>query len=338
MDDMLPPVQAPSAGFLLQLFLIPMIIVTIIVLVFLGFHWLAQMSSDPSDLIAGLSTTNETGWQKAHALSDLLRDPTKDHLKDDVELAKQLVSILDEQIEESESETSSNEQQIRMRVYLCRALGEFRVPDVLPVLIKAATTERYEAELDVRDHATQAIAVCAKNLADKYGAESLHENRELMDAMLAVARERSDASDSEIAGKKRDELRSAAAYTLGVIGGAEAFEKLYYMLDDAYPNAKFNAATGLARHGDERALPVLVEMLDPKNDSVTVDEESESEKLRKRGLVMMNAMRAVEQLHKKNPNADLQEVLAMLEELNASDLPGALRTRAKETSIVLTGS
>ena len=80
LDDMLPPVQAPSAGFLLQLFLIPMIIVTIIVLVFLGFHWLAQMSSDPSDLIAGLSTTNETGWQKAHALSDLLRDPTKDHL------------------------------------------------------------------------------------------------------------------------------------------------------------------------------------------------------------------------------------------------------------------
>ena len=32
-DEVLPPVEAPSAGFLLQLFLIPMVIVGIIVMV-----------------------------------------------------------------------------------------------------------------------------------------------------------------------------------------------------------------------------------------------------------------------------------------------------------------
>ena len=347
LDDMLPPVQAPSAGFLLQLFLIPMIIVTIIVLVFLGFHWLAQMSSDPSDLIAGLSTTNETGWQKAHALSDLLRDPTKDHLKDDAELATKLAAILDKQIDESGSEQNPNPQQIRMRVYLCRALGEFRVTEVLPVLLKASSTERNEAELDVRDHAIQSLAICAKNLADKFGPETLHENQDLVDGLLSAASERASDADSEAVKKKRDEVRSAAAYALGVVGGDTALDKLEKMLGDSYADVRFNAATGLARHGDERAIPILVSMLDPTNKFVTLDEEAESKRLEestvrrqerllhRRGLVMVNAMRACEQLHKQNPSADLSEAVVMLNRIREADLPSTLQTKAAESLLIL---
>ncbi len=347
LDDMLPPVQAPSAGFLLQLFLIPMIIVTIIVLVFLGFHWLAQMSSDPSDLIAGLSTTNETGWQKAHALSDLLRDPTKDHLKDDTELALKLAAILDQQIDGAESEQSSNPQQIRMRVYLCRALGEFRVAEVLPVLIKASSTERYESELDVRDHAIQSLAICAKNLADKFGPDSLHKNDALLEGLLAAANERGSDADEASVQRKRDELRSAAAYALGVVGGEVALDKLENMLNDAYADVRFNAATGLARHGDERAIPILVSMLDPTNPFVTRDEEAESKRLEesevrqrerllhRRGLVMVNAMRACEQLHRRNPAADLSEAMVMLERIREADLPSTLQTKAAESLLIL---
>lgn len=347
LDDMLPPVQAPSAGFLLQLFLIPMIIVTIIVLVFLGFHWLAQMSSDPSDLIAGLSTTNETGWQKAHALSDLLRDPTKDHLKDDVELATKLAAILDKQIDEAGSDQNPNPQQIRMRVYLCRALGEFRVTEVIPVLVKAASTERSVEELDVRDHAIQSLAICAKSLADKYGAEALHENQTLIDGLLEAANERASEADSAEIKQKRNEVRSAAAYALGVVGGDAALNKLEKMLRDAYADVRFNAATGLARHGDERAVPTLVSMLDPNNKFVTADEEAESKRLEesavrrqerllhRRGLVMVNAMRACEQLHKQNPGADLSQPVAMLNKILEADLPSSLHTKASESLVII---
>ena len=45
--DDLPPVEPPSAGFLVQLFLVPALIVGIIVCVWLAFHWLAQLGNDP---------------------------------------------------------------------------------------------------------------------------------------------------------------------------------------------------------------------------------------------------------------------------------------------------
>ena len=50
----LPPVKAPSAGFLVQLFLIPMIIVSIIVMVWVLFSWIAHMGTDPRDLVRDL--------------------------------------------------------------------------------------------------------------------------------------------------------------------------------------------------------------------------------------------------------------------------------------------
>jgi hypothetical protein len=46
-DDSLPPVEPPNAAFLVQLFLVPGVIVAIIVGVWLAFHWLAHLGSDP---------------------------------------------------------------------------------------------------------------------------------------------------------------------------------------------------------------------------------------------------------------------------------------------------
>ena len=48
-DDALPPVEPPSAGFIVQLFVIPGIIVFIIVMIWLLFNWLAQKGNDPAD-------------------------------------------------------------------------------------------------------------------------------------------------------------------------------------------------------------------------------------------------------------------------------------------------
>ena len=82
-DDQLPPVQPPSAGFILQLFFIPLVIVSIIVSVWLLFTWLASAGNDPQDLVRDLKKLNDARWQKAVSLADLLRNPANDKLKDD---------------------------------------------------------------------------------------------------------------------------------------------------------------------------------------------------------------------------------------------------------------
>ena len=91
--DALPPVEPPSAGFILQLFVVPAVIVSIIVLVWLLFTWLAQMGSDHKKYIAGLKRNNEARWQSAAALADMLNSPGHAALKRDVEVAQELSDI-----------------------------------------------------------------------------------------------------------------------------------------------------------------------------------------------------------------------------------------------------
>ncbi len=62
-DQQLPPVKPPSPAFLMQLFFIPLIIVTIIVMVWLMFSWLAHMGTKPEQLQPPTwkSSTKEAG-------------------------------------------------------------------------------------------------------------------------------------------------------------------------------------------------------------------------------------------------------------------------------------
>src|SRR5205085_12501700 len=102
-EDVLPPVEPPSAGFILQLFVIPGVIVAIIVLVWLLFSHLAQMGrSDPEAYIAALDRNNEARWQAAFNLANDLRNekgPQYEALRNNRNLAKRLGDILQREIE-----------------------------------------------------------------------------------------------------------------------------------------------------------------------------------------------------------------------------------------------
>ena len=100
---------------------------------------------------------------------------------------------------------------------------------------------------------------------------------------------------------------------------------------DAHPNTRYNAATGLTRHGDERAVRVLVEMLDPENNQAVQGEKSDSEKQRKRSIVLHNALHAAATLAEKNKTADLSRLRAAVANLQDSKLDRAIRLRATET-------
>ena len=294
-DDALPPVEPPSAAFLVQLFLVPGLIVAIIVCVWLAFHWLAHLGNDPQAYVRTLQRDNEGRWQAALNLANDLRGPGGTALKQDESLARELGRILAEEA----TSGRTGEQTETLRTYLCRALGEFAVPAAAAPLVARVG--------DVGDPQTaraavEAIAVLATNLAA--AGRSLSDTEGVTAAVV-------DASRSDDV-----PLRSAAAFTLGVLGGASATERLLTLAGDTTDDIRFNAALGLARQGRVEAYDGLGEMLAVPDTPTPPDADAAAQSQRyKRALVVVNALRGVALLvdatHEPPPAAVVDRVKAV---------------------------
>jgi len=320
-DDALPPVEPPSAGFILQLFIVPGAIVLIIVMVWLMFHWLAQQGNDPEAYVAALERNNEARWQAAVNLANVLgNDQAKgyDALKHDANLSRRLAQILSSEMDAG----SMEERPVTLRIFLCRTLGEVSVPEGMPALLKTASVNRDEKELPVRRAAVEAVALLWDSLRREGKLKNVDQAQ--VDSTLLATSEDEDQL-----------LRSTAAYTLGVIGDEAAIERLNSMLTDSYPDARYNAALGLARNGDPRCAATIVEMLD-LDDAKGVEIEQESD-LRefKRGMLVVNALRAVDQLLAKNPQAELPGVRAAVDKLLDAKIDTNIRAQARATKKLL---
>jgi hypothetical protein len=312
-DDSLPPVEPPSAGFILQLFIVPGIIVVVVVMIWLMFNWLAQMGNDRDAFVRALARNNEARWQAAFNLATALRaerGAKNPKLTVDPQLARQLADILGREIDAG----SMDEKPITLRIYLCRALGEFKVSDGLPMLIKAANTQRDDKEADVRRAALEGIAILAANFPPD--EKEFVDNTELKDALLQAA------SDSD------PRTRAAAAVAMGVIGGPAFMEKLRAMVDDAHPDVRYNAATRLAHQGDAAAVPTLVEMLNPDEQAGVEVEKQEDMRPFKRAVITVNALRAAGQLAEKNPHADVEPLRVAIDKLQKTNTQGEIRVEA----------
>jgi hypothetical protein len=290
-DQLLPPVEPPSAGFIIQLFVIPAVIVAAVVALWLLIETLASGGEqNPDAIIAGLRS-GQARFQQAKELADMLRMPERyRELKDNRELAQKLGALLDEKVAAGDDA----EAEVTMRIFLCTALGEFHVDDGLPTLIRAA---QEDPERDVRRRAINAIAVLAGGLAKLKPPQYL-QSEELTAALVKLADE-------------QDELiRSETAFAIGVVAArpeadAELIAALEALADDPYTDARFNAAIGLARVGSPRAAAALAEMLDPESlaastageKAMTAEvtpESVQAHKAYKRNTILHNAIAAIE--------------------------------------------
>jgi HEAT repeat protein len=197
----------------------------------------------------------------------------------------------------------------------------------------------------VRRGALQAISL----LAGQLGGQRLREaDPELIAAVIESSQSQSDDPQEST---PRGQLRAIAAYTLGLLGGSEATQRLQEMRDDPFPDARYNAATGLARLGDSQAISGLVEMLDPENrasepfeketsddpGSRRLDPEQreanyQSRLTWKRDLVLRNGLQATAMLIEKNPVVrDHPELKAAIERLQRvrEELDAAVLTELK---------
>ena len=311
LPDDLPPVQPPSAGFLVQLFLIPGVIVGIIVVVWLMVDWLAHQDNDPKQYVDGLRRDTPDVWQKAENLAEMLRND-RGELKNNGALATELAAILTERLDAAKMDEAS----INLRVYLSSALGQFNTPEGLPALLKAAADNHDAKEMPVRRAALDAISILVANLqaaGKPLGAGP--PSHDLRQALLAAARDPEPV------------IRLRAAYVLGLLGGEDATSRLVIMLDDPSPDVSYNAATGLARLGDPRCIDRLLEMLSPDQSKATEGEEKNLQE-NKRTVILVNALRAVAKLADVNPTADLSRLEKPIAELKDSQYPLEVRDMA----------
>jgi hypothetical protein len=91
----------------------------------------------------------------------------------------------------------------------------------------------------------------------------------------------------------------------------------------------------LARRGDERAVGVLAEMLEPDQAAAVGVEEQEQSRQYKRDLILVNGLRAAKDLAAKSPSADLAPLVAPVERLTGDDLAPGIRVQADEVLIEL---
>ena len=213
-DDSLPPVEPPNAAFLVQLFLVPGVIVAIIVCVWLAFHWLAHLGSDPQAYVKTLRRDNEGRWQAALNLANDLRGPGGGALKEDESLATELGRILTDEA----ASGRSGEQSQTLRLYLCRALGEFAIPAAAGPLVERASVL---SDPQTARAAVEALAVLSTNLLAS--GRSFDDAAGVTSAVVA-------ASLTELSGDSADDVRFNAALALARQGREESLETLAEML------------------------------------------------------------------------------------------------------------
>lgn len=332
--EALPPVQAPTSGFLLQLFFIPLLIVIIIVVVWMLFSWLAHMGASPRELAKEISGRNNASWQRAVTLAEML-DAAPTGAANGVRRDREMALDLARKLDEARESGAKDEASIKLQEFLCSALGKFEVIEPIDALAAATENNADEALLPVRTAAANGLAELLSRLIEEpktaaANLEKLQSSPTLVKQLIQVTRDQVEIGSG--GALRVDEIRSRAAYSLGLIGGKEALDRLAVMIQDRSSNARNNAAFGLARHGDIRALPGIVEMLDPTNESAMMHEEigadqkalTEAEanlnKDWKRSQVLQNGLSTAKLLIDRNQGDDLSALAIPIDALTKVEL------------------
>lgn len=315
LPDELPPVKPPSAGFIVQLFFVPALIVLAVVGVWVLFGKLASGDRDWRSLVTEMRSSNTHRRDRAAtALAHMLRNDERSgaagqQLARNPEVATELANLLDERLQLR----SPSDNDLSQQAFLARTLGFLEVPRVvLPVLREAMQPEQ---DRDVRKNAIAAIALVAGRAVER-GAPL--DDAKLVDDLVRIS------SDPDPL------VRQLGAFTLGVIPAPESKQRLRVMISDSDANARINAAVGLARQNSTEGVPVFKVVLGDAADPVDEDEargESLEERRRnadienfERSVAVKNALKAVCDLAAELSAKQQAELLALIRPL-ADDHP-----------------
>lgn len=174
----LPPVAPPSGKFIAQLFLVPLLIVSALVLVVFGLTQLVNRDSDPHELLARLENENaDVRWRAANEFVQRLK--RDDRLASDPQVALRLADLLRRSLKElsraeepvSEADHARQRKTLREKrndvTLLSACLGNLVLPTGAPLLCEVATApagREPKTEALIRRQAVWALGNLGQNL------------------------------------------------------------------------------------------------------------------------------------------------------------------------------
>lgn len=349
----LPPVTPPSAGFIVQLFLIPALIVMAVVAVWALFGQLAHTENDWTHLTADISSKNELRrWPAAEGLAHLLHNEQISPPLDREPLAKNpvVVDSLTKLFTESLATNSTDDETIRQQEFLARTMGALNADEkTLPVLAEAMKDSHDPV---VRKSALMAVSLIAgRHFDDATGyseaiaagtiAPSLTE-RNLPLATATI----SDAATLEQLRRSAQDpdpvIRHLAAYAMASVSGPESLQQLRSMLGDSNRLAQANAAIGLARNGSIDGVATMMQLMTdsmkPHNHVASPTEETKltPEEMRQAEVrheieetqVASNCLRAVGDLWPQISTSDKTALLSLMRDMEQNFFASNVRQQA----------
>ena len=235
-----PLTAAPALA--VQFFLIPLAVVGVTVLVYLGFRSLLTEERSAQEY---LTEVRHGGWSRqwpaAYELSRLMEDP---RVRADRSLVPELVRAFDD----------AKDGDPRIRRYLALALGRLEPP--LPKDAVDALTRALDEP---------GVAWTPDIFSRLNGWADIDINEARIMTIWALG----SSGDASVVGRlqplyesKDAGIRKMVVYALGALPGEAQVPTLEQALQDEAADVRWNAAVALARHGRAEGVPVLREMLD----------------------------------------------------------------------------
>jgi hypothetical protein len=317
----LPPVEAPSAGFVVQLFVIPALVVLVVIIVWLLFGKLAGGERDAMEYVRQLQLPT-ANWRSAFELASLIQnDPA---VSNDPKLLGALTELLTRELDRYEDPKLRDDPKLAQ--YVALTLGAFQTleaqtPGGQPVdpLVPLLRAMEPQFDLSIRVAAVGSLAKQAARLDGK-----------LEDPRVVKAL-------GQTAADGNPQLRQMAVYALGFFGGPDVAPILRDRVrSDEDRFARYNAAIALARRGDPAAEATLREMLSTSDLNQVIQMESASEKQNKIEAIQLEAIEALRAAIRKGEPRLARSLRPELEKLTTSGLVG-VRSQALEALKALGG-
>jgi HEAT repeat protein len=327
-SEILPPVEPPSAKFIVQLFVVPGVIVAMIVGVWLLFGKLASAEQNWQALLEDMKSSNEhrrgrgaMGLAQALAADQNQRGVvTGPKLSTNPQVAAKLSEFLAEKLSSSSPEPAVIDQQS----FLTRTLGMLDVPEAVLPTLRDAMNAKHDRE--VRKNAVLAVATIAHRANER--------SEPLTDA--ATVEELSNVS------READPLlRSSAAFALGLLPAEATKQPLTVLLTDSDGNTRLNAAIAFARQKSLDGLPVLRDVLKeagtgkhpvpPQPDEANTGAGLDSV------LAVANSLRAVAELSPQLDDATRDELARDIEAVSKNYHEPRVRLDAAQTLTKIRG-
>ena len=302
MDD-LPPVQPPSAGFIVQLFVFPALIVMAVVAIWWMFGLIALGEQDWHKLYQELQSPNSHIRNRAmYGLAQVLdQDSRRGDQGQNLRANREIAQGLADQLMIELRKNSSSKEGMSIQEYLTRALGMVDSLDITaPALHMAMEPQR---DVEIRKSAVVTLSFIAGRALERGETLAAPES---IDALIQLS------ADS------LPVLRQSAAFALGLFKSPEATHQLEVLLESPDQTTQVNAAIGLARNGSTKGFPVIREALQFSNVVVApVNGNNSSVAACEQFLVLKNILKAVTDLAPQFDDSQRQQLIPLVEELSS---------------------